>query len=248
MTPRTWKEIRRVAQAVALEEGEWGGFPIPVVGIPLRVAPGHRRFDDWEGAALPGEDHSPRPFVCSSSDLEDVRERNSWWSRRLGARVWIYEYADGRIEHVVERCGGHRWIAALFRCRTFLETLRVATEAWDIEPEAKAVATLAEKVSETQLLTYLTLGAFVEESRRSQARYVFRRGRPTVVLLPTETGNLSPSVALCLHPIAYYEGTFAGGMVPTDDVLAHLLLMRADEARFWRQANQHPIDRPEAAI
>ena len=80
------------------------------------------------------------------------------------------------------------------------------------------------------------------------ALYVFRKGRPTVVMLPNRKGDFHPSVTLCMHPIAYYQDTFAGGMVPTDDVIAHLLLMRADEANFWRRSNQHPIDRIEAGI
>lgn len=37
-------------------------------------------------------------------------------------------------------------------------------------------------------------------------------------------------------------------MVPTDDVIAHLLLMRGDERLFWRRANQHhPLD-PESGL
>jgi hypothetical protein len=31
-------------------------------------------------------------------------------------------------------------------------------------------------------------------------------------------------------------------------VIAHLLLMRADEKMLWRRANQHPIDRPECGL
>jgi len=37
-------------------------------------------------------------------------------------------------------------------------------------------------------------------------------------------------------------------MVPTDDVIAHLMLMRADEHGFWKRANQHPLDRLEAGL
>lgn len=45
-----------------------------------------------------------------------------------------------------------------------------------------------------------------------------------------------------------YGGTHAGAMCPTDDVLAHLLLMRGDERLFWSRANQHPANRPEAGL
>jgi hypothetical protein len=53
---------------------------------------------------------------------------------------------------------------------------------------------------------------------------------------------------LCLHPIGYYANSWAGAMCPTDDVIAHLMMMRADEPMFWRKANQHPPHRPEAGL
>lgn len=40
----------------------------------------------------------------------------------------------------------------------------------------------------------------------------------------------------------------AGAMCPTDDVIAHLSLMRGDEKMFWRRCNQHPAYRPEAGL
>ena len=54
--------------------------------------------------------------------------------------------------------------------------------------------------------------------------------------------------APCLHPIAYYDGSWAGAMCPTDDVIAHLALMRGDEHMFWRRANQHAPWRREAGV
>lgn len=54
--------------------------------------------------------------------------------------------------------------------------------------------------------------------------------------------------ALCLHPIGFYQGTWAGSMVPTDEVIAHLLLMRGDEPLYWRRANQHPAWSPLAGL
>jgi len=54
--------------------------------------------------------------------------------------------------------------------------------------------------------------------------------------------------ALCLHPIGYYGDTWAGVMCPTDEVIAHLLMMRGSEEKFWANANQHPIDHPAAGV
>ena len=53
---------------------------------------------------------------------------------------------------------------------------------------------------------------------------------------------------LCLHPIGYYENTWAGCLVPSDDVIAHLTMMRADEAHYWSKANQHDPASPEAGL
>jgi hypothetical protein len=54
--------------------------------------------------------------------------------------------------------------------------------------------------------------------------------------------------SLCLHAIGYYDGSFAGVMVPTDCVISHLMLCRADEHLYWRKANQHPAEVPQAGI
>lgn len=34
-------------------------------------------------------------------------------------------------------------------------------------------------------------------------------------------------------------------MVPTDDIIAHLIMMRGDERSYWSKANQHA---PEAGL
>jgi hypothetical protein len=51
-----------------------------------------------------------------------------------------------------------------------------------------------------------------------------------------------------MHPIAYYEGSWAGAMCPTDDVIAHLMLMRGDEPMFWKRSSQHPATSPAAGL
>ena len=77
--------------------------------------------------------------------------------------------------------------------------------------------------------------------------YLFRKGRPTVALREVEEGSY-PLCALCLHPIGYYGETWAGVMCPTDEVIAHLLMMRGSEEKYWANANQHPVDHPAAGV
>jgi|GEM_PF-4166381 hypothetical protein len=76
---------------------------------------------------------------------------------------------------------------------------------------------------------------------------LFRKGRPTIALRQDEEVNYA-LCALCLHPIGYYGDTWAGVMCPTDEVIAHLLLMRGSEEKFWANANQHPLDHPAAGL
>lgn len=92
-------------------------------------------------------------------------------------------------------------------------------------------------------------GMFGEFSPRSKLTYIFRRLRPTVVLdTRSDPESVRVRCCLCMHPIAYYEDTFAGAMTPTDDVIAHLMLMRGDEPMLWRRSNQHPAWHPNAGL
>jgi hypothetical protein len=88
---------------------------------------------------------------------------------------------------------------------------------------------------------------FLERSQRSGIMYLFRRLKPTVAI-NTNGEDCRVMCTLCMHPIAYYQGSWAGAMCPTDDVVAHLMLMRGDEPMFWRRSNQHPAYRPEAGL
>jgi hypothetical protein len=37
-------------------------------------------------------------------------------------------------------------------------------------------------------------------------------------------------------------------MCPTDEVIAHLLMMRGSEEKYWANANQHRLNRPAAGV
>jgi len=94
---------------------------------------------------------------------------------------------------------------------------------------------------------YFLTGHFTEESKRSKLIYLFRKGKPTIAFRE-EDGGLRPLCTLCLHPIGYYAETWAGVTCPTDEVIAHLLMMRGAEEKFWAQANQHPINHPASGV
>lgn len=172
-------------------------------------------------------------------DDDGWRLRNRWHSRRHGCDILI-----------MEREGVISWgkLPAMHHLDHDLATLG-CTDAWGVEQEGAAVRLLGEKVSHRQFKQYMLTGMFLERSRRSGVFYLFRRLKPTIALKGSDTsGQMRILAALCMHPIAYYAGSWAGAMCPTDDVIAHLMLMRADEHMLWKRSSQHPPYRPEAGL
>ena len=171
------------------------------------------------------------------------RQRNSWYSLRWRSDIIIME-RDGKID----------WgrLPAFHHIKHDLTTLG-CSDVWGIEQEGRAVRLLGEMLRHRQFKQYLMTGMFLETSRRSGVMYLFRRLKPTIAIaahpgLPDAERGMRILCALCMHPIAYYAGSWAGAMVPTDDVIAHLSMMRGDEHMFWKRCNQHPAWRPEAGL
>jgi hypothetical protein len=167
----------------------------------------------------------------------DLKLRNVFWSWRWRCNIMIGE-DHGKI---VWCPVGHS-----HHMDQLIATLQ-ASDAWGIEQEGRAVQLLGRLLSHRMFKAYMLTGMFIETSPRSGITYLFRRLRPTIALTLREK-KTRMLAALCLHPIAYYEGSWAGAMCPTDDVIAHLMLMRGDEHLYWRRANQHEPHRPEAGI
>lgn len=223
---------RKALSGIAAGVGEWAGIPMPIEDQPMVVHPSYKfaqlfQDTDDKARAANGNDQAP----------ETQRLVNSWWSDRLRSTVVIFE-ENGRRDWGL--------IPGVHSFKQTMQTLG-ASDAWGIEQEANAQQLLAALVRHRQMKQYLLTGMFLETSPRSNITYLFRRLRPTIAIL-TAKGESKILAALCLHPIAYYEGSWAGAMCPTDDVIAHLMLMRGDEPMFWRRANQHPSWRPEAGL
>lgn len=137
------------------------------------------------------------------------------------------------------------------RLRYWLRTIG-ASDAWDLDAEHTAREKLRGLISERQWRHYDLTGSFMETSNRSRLTYVFRRLRPTVVLSPRNKPGREDTMlciaVLCMHPIGYYGDSWAGCLVPSDDVIAHLMFMRGDEAGYWGEANQHASWTPNAGL
>jgi hypothetical protein len=220
--------VRNALRQIGQERGHWAGIPMPLgEDSPLVVEPKYPNAAGLMAIGRKAEDDSA---------AEEHSIRNRFWSWRRRCDIVVWNEGD-RIE----------WgLSMPKRIDMELSTLG-ASYAWGFEQEVNAVQLLATLVRHHTFKMYMLTGMFLERSERSGVMYLFRRLRPTVALRE-ERGRMRILCALCLHPIAYYSGSWAGAMCPTDDVVAHLMLMRGDEAMFWRRANQHPAWRPESGL
>lgn len=225
--------LRADLHQVAQERGDWAGIPIPMNeadGLPLVIEPSYPMAEMLMqiGRKKPKADEP-------AGDFEIV---NSFWSRTWRCEIVMFKDRDGRVRHVkIPNCHAGEKILNVLN----------AEVAWGIEQEAAAVQTLGTLLRHHNFKQYLMTGSFLERSPRSNLMYIFRKLRPTLVM--HEKGEeMRWLCALCLHPIGYYDNSWAGAMCPTDDVIAHLMLMRGDEHMYWKRANQIRMHRPEAGL
>jgi hypothetical protein len=225
-----WATLRNAMREIASKHDEWAGIPMVLDAIRLVLEPTYPYVKQI--ATLQGSD---------TEDVDNVQEitlRNSFWSWRYRQWVLIWEY-QGKIVWTRSGRGNDT---------TYALGSLTACDAWGIEQESNAIDLLTSLVTPRQLKHYLLTGSFIERSKRSNLLYVFRRLRPTLAVSLRDETNLRILCALCMHPIGYYDGSWAGAMVPTDDVIAHLMLMRGDEHMFWRRCNQHQPWTKEAGV
>jgi hypothetical protein len=255
VTPAQWRNFVTNLQLFAESKGEWAGAPIPISSGPLVLEQrypfqGFQGLQDHQLDVVFGFDRADvrgkRCFeLCQDNPdlIENCEVINSWYCQSHQATILVFKNPDGRVFH------GRLYNAnAENRLWTEFKTVQ-ACGAWRLEAEERAISKLKNHICVEAYERYSLTGGFTERSERSGIIYWFRRLRPTVALSNTlQRGGLRALVSLCLHPIGYYGGTYAGVMVPTDDVLAHLLLMRADEHYFWRKCNQHPISSPQSGV
>lgn len=233
--------LRRLSE----ERKEWAGMPMPLDGLEMTIEPTYPYAKAFMADATKKN---------AAADVENealgVNLRNTFWSWKWMCDIFVWEEA-GKI------CWGPNTSAnAIF---FQLNTLG-ASDAWGIEQESNAVQTLGSLLKHRQFKQYMLTGMFMEKSERSGVHYLFRRLRPTLVISghdsemevldhrTTRNPCMRVLAALCLHPIGYYSDSWAGAMCPTDEVIAHLTLMRGDEKLYWRRANQHAPQRKEAGL
>lgn len=248
----TWDELRDAISQLALEREHYAGYPMPddecelVVHprFPLQEMNGFKTGDkeDTESAELDLLTPEARARVAELHELfNQGKIVNYWFDIRRQTDVMIWHTKEGRARVSVRQnsVGAKATLA--------LSTIGVSRN-WDLQAEWTAMEKLASMVPEHIFKYYVTTGSFIETSPRSGVIYIFRRCRPTLAMSSRKGGNLTTLCALCMHPIGYYRGSFGGAMVPTDDVIAHLTLMRGDEHHYWKCCNQHSPWMPEAGL
>lgn len=235
----TWDRFRLAACHAAQERGEWAGSPMLAENIPLVLEPRYP-YQGLNGKCL-----------STLSEEESVEKEeddgwviaNSWWNDKRCATIYLcHNLKTGKVAHCWAQDNGypHRW-------RGMLDAMDAA-RYMDHVAESRALRTLEQLLGKQAFAFYFLLGYFLETSKASGITYLFRKLRPTIAMTPRPGPNMRILTSLCLHPIGYYEGTHLGAMVPTDDVIAHLLMCRGDEWKFWSKANHHPPHTWQAGI
>ena len=234
MAMPSYREISRRLVQHGKDKNEWAGIPLPIKGQRLVIADKHPYKDRLENFQFETSLHvDTNETVNEAPDCEI----NRFWSCYKGADVIVIRKANGRTTYGVNL---HN------RGRMLLDTLG-ASFVWPLEAEQKATEKLGEAIGPDRLTLYLLTGCFLETSKRSGVTYMFRKSRPTLALT-TRNDEVKILCALCLHPVGLYAGTWAGCLTPSDDVFAHLILMRGDEPKYWARASQHAAYRPEAGL
>ncbi len=242
----TWDESREWIDALSDHVGDWQGIPIPLgEDNPLVLAPGHPLRDFYRD--LHQADMVDVDIIAAPNVPDDEEIVNYWFCRRRNLSVYVAR-SKGRYYVVKIPVSPDR---SMDRLTMWLQTMGAA-DAWDLKAEHAARDTLRAMLSERQWMHYDLTGCFFETSPRSRLTYLFRRLRPTIAMTPRgrngDAETMRCLAVLCLHPIGYYARSWGGCMVPSDDVIAHLTMCRADEAYFWGKANTHEPSAPEAGI
>ena len=250
MSEMTHEELRSKFDRVSDYLQDWQGVPV-LLGedLPVVVHDRHPLRDFYKELKEEAGEEVGIVFGGPSFDDEDDEVlRNHWYSRVRNAEVYVFQRRGKFFAVTVPRAPD----LSMDRLTYWLTTIG-ASDAWDLEAEYRARELLRSMLSERQWRHYDLTGCFFETSPRSQLTYVFRRLRPTIALSPRhKPGSLDDNMrciaVLCAHPIGYYQQSWGGCMVPSDDVIAHLTWMRGDEAGYWKIANQHEPWRPEAGL
>jgi len=233
--PVTWEQIAEVASELAEEAGEWCGAPVPVDDLRLSIAPGYT-FGKLDGFRFKEDEYTEGEELKDTlAEAIESRVINSWWCARRGGWVFVLKGRGGKSRHLIVDGYATRPVETLTRLLMGLSVCEVQK----LDAEFMAMDKLRSMVKPHLFKMYIIQNILLETSPKSGVTYILRKGRPTIAMKADGNGNMRILSVLCLHPLGYYEGSFCGCMVPTDELIAHLIMIRANEHFFWRKANHH---------
>lgn len=239
----SWEDIHRGLARLAKEKGEWAGYPMPIKNLSMTIHHSYPFAERLSKTFMP-EPERPSLRVCSNEDVDETTElRNEWTSYRDSRTLRIFRDKKGFF---------FTYSSRQTSAPMLINTLGAA-RAWDFEAEIRAQATLRRHITQWAWECYVMTGCFMETSTKSGVIYMFRRLRPTIAMTskPDFKGRdlgVRMLCTLCMHVCGFYNDSWAGALVPTDEIISHLLLMRSDEHEFWKQANQHNPLSPESGL
>jgi hypothetical protein len=242
--------VRSGVHQLCKDRGWHHGVPIMSATDPTRrviLAKGCPLADKHGHDVPVAMDGMARLHVCSDEDVDETAS-GQWvvnaWKPTPKTIVAVREKGKYRVK---------RFDDSRERINLLLDTALCQAGAVDSDSELKAMMTLKGKINDCQWDSYILAGCFPETSLRSHVTYILRKGLPTIAMRcrpnPDGPGEIrSFLAALCSHPLGYFEGTHAGAYPPSDEVIATLLSIRADEAKMWAKSNQHSLNDPLAGI
>lgn len=241
----SWMDLGKLCCKAAEEGGEWAGAPMPIETADLVIAPGYQfeKLNGMRWSDLNGEPREEKSPLQEIADALNPKIRNVWWCPQRGGYVHVVE-CMGKITAWIDFDYSQRSAKTLNRAFIAFDAAQVI----DGNAELMAMDKLRSMVKPHLFNGYLIHGMILETSPRSGVTYIVRKGRPTIAMRPGTDGNMKILCCLCLHPLGFYEGSFYGVMCPSDEVVAHLIMIRAKEEFFWRKANQHPAWAWEAGL
>ncbi|QQS22600.1 hypothetical protein IPM19_03135 [bacterium] len=179
-----------------------------------------------------------REFKKQCKANENWGVLNNWTTCKAGSKkryeVIIYEHAlTKERRHEIEELLSSDNERMMLTCRS----LKKAFIWQNADAEKIAREKLLSLLRPAQVRALELTDAFCEPKTRSGLHYIIRRNRPTLAFRAQEDGSFHFVSGLCSHPTGYYANTYTGFLCPSDEMIAHLLMIRYDEIGFWKTAN-----------
>jgi hypothetical protein len=148
--------------------------------------------------------------------------------------VAIYEDATGKRFH--RKCELNA--GPLHQFAKLINTVFDRSKHNPFPAEMKALEKLRSIVSEDQFAMYMLSNCIIIAGK-SGMLYAVRKGLPTIAFRLSDNSDAQMVGILCTHPIGGFRRSYAGFMVPTDETIVTILLIKTDEHDLWKRSNQY---------